>query len=324
MPTGSYALSINNNIKNTTCLYRSHFTWKCLQSGSYGSRVGVSKSRRNTITFGSYNVQGKFSYGAQPPIFHERTLNFSLAEQIGRSDLGPALFARTHIDKLVILPSDALTIPTTSDGTLIATPTASLTELDLSPPNENNFTIGQTSRAGDRPVFCWWNSTLFELFIYLNETANASSPTGTASLGYISDEATSGSGNHDKRIQFDVRSLLERDSDGDDDSSSYYRIDNVPQSYPLASRMIERSRTTGEDVQLPYCEQRYVNEYGELSPPMTNKIYVSTNISRKRWQMLRKGRAYDHDFADSLHLVPRTDESLLDETCSCDSYDDES
>lgn len=335
VPTGSYAFSLNQREKSTSCFNNNRtYTWKCIESGSYGARVGVSKQKRNIITFGSHNVTGKFNYGPQPAIFHQTRLNLSLAEQVKHEEYGPALFARTFVDKLVILPQEALDVPDASRASDSPTVTASLSESNLKSPQENNFTLGQTSRGGDLPVFCWWNSTLFEIFIFLNDTIDTSSSTGTASIGYISDEPTTGTF-YNRRAQLEVRNLSSRDEQDDndddndnDDSFRYYSQNRIPGSYPLVSRMIERSRTSGSHFTFPYCEQRQVSNDGGLSEPLTNKIYLTSATSphknSKRRNILRRSRIFDHSSAESPHLAERSDlSSFLDETCSCNSLDDE-
>jgi len=45
------------------------------------------------------------------------------------------------------------------------------------------LSLNVASRPGDKPWFCWWNSTFLEFFLYMNETP-AVSPTSRP-LSYI-------------------------------------------------------------------------------------------------------------------------------------------
>jgi hypothetical protein len=105
-----------------------------------------------------------FVYGAQNPYTGIQVFPLIPVQVGGNLSLGSAQYTSITYDKLVILPS-----------AMIST-TGSRKAKRLS---ENHLILSRqttSTQAGDQPWFCWFNSTILEIFIYSNQSIATNSP----------------------------------------------------------------------------------------------------------------------------------------------------
>ncbi|EEP82526.1 predicted protein [Uncinocarpus reesii 1704] len=182
LPTGKFsfpASTLQDNSSN--CIPASAYkgTWQCRNDGYFHYEVQKDEDGNATIMmFNSYNVSGRFYYGAQPPIFSEPDYPLELKMDKTNKSLGTAYFFYTAIDKLVIVSEDEFPGP--------------------APDRRRGHSLSQRhwpglyrrvyASPGDKPWFCWWNSTLIEVFIYANEDSSASDTANRSQPESVTDD----------------------------------------------------------------------------------------------------------------------------------------
>ncbi|KNG84985.1 hypothetical protein ANOM_006547 [Aspergillus nomiae NRRL 13137] len=192
------------------------------------SKITIPQSSRN-ITFAREPISSSFTYGAQAPYFSNPTQSLSLMMDSSDLSLGPALTFFSLFDKLVIVPQDTFSSSSVSSKRAIS-------EDDVM---AGAFHRLQTARAGDKPWFCWWNSTVMEFFLYLNQST--------------------------KEAQYSSSSTHLPSSQATDSSSSV-------SNYPLRIKMDEKRDYP--EAQSPYCQQMQVMDDGSVSPILQQTIQI--------------------------------------------------
>ncbi|KAI1923647.1 hypothetical protein LOZ12_000107 [Ophidiomyces ophidiicola] len=167
LPTGKFVVPANT-LQNysSKCLSNGVYdsSWQCRTTGQFDCQIDVDKDDKATIILSSHNVTGSFFYGAQPPIFRDPDHTLSLMLDKTNISLGPAFFFYTQLDKLMIIPEDEFPKSPSKRG---------IDGASLSSRYWPGLRQKVAASPGDRPWFCWWNSTLLEAFIYVNETSSA-------------------------------------------------------------------------------------------------------------------------------------------------------
>ncbi|KAK2738025.1 hypothetical protein FQN57_007291 [Myotisia sp. PD_48] len=164
VPLGYFNLAANRLKEQISeCIAEDEQTpaWQCREYGEFACYLEQDKKGVNRMSIESRELSGRFSYGDQNPFFKESEHVMSLMQDKNDMELGPAQFFYAAFDKLVIIPA-----PDFPHG-------------DHVPEEEllrrfSSTSLSKTySEPGDRPWFCWWNSTLLEVFLYVNETVAA-------------------------------------------------------------------------------------------------------------------------------------------------------
>lgn len=181
LPTGNYVIPMSNKNLSKFCLADADYraSWSCSQRGSIPVNIEQVDDRMHaSISFESDPYSGSFTYGAQAPHLPTPTQSMKMVQDTNDIDLGPALFFMTSFDKLVIVPEDGF-------------PSSSVSKRSIGEDEIMRKALypRKVSHAGDQPWFCWWNSTIMEFFLYVNETTNESLyGSATSSNGYLSTE----------------------------------------------------------------------------------------------------------------------------------------
>ncbi|TAQ89450.1 hypothetical protein B7494_g2226 [Chlorociboria aeruginascens] len=132
-----------------------------------------------TIEYCNYTVPA-LKYGAQPPIMTQRQVMDLVTdtEDIGR---GPAWWFQAPYNKVVVLPEGELSMSSGSKAKRDFYQHAT-------PPDFQNtrFQVAE----GDKPWVCYWNGTLLETFIYVNQLSSDGA-SNSSSLGTATTSATS-------------------------------------------------------------------------------------------------------------------------------------
>ncbi|KAJ5644877.1 hypothetical protein N7507_010888 [Penicillium longicatenatum] len=212
--------------------------WSCLEEPKdFEVYVGSSDGQQSIVFANDVaTATSTFSYGAQQPILPTPTQNLSLVMDTSDTDLGPALFFWSYIDKLVILPESALDSSSASKRDIPA-------EL-LSNYMERKMVV----QSGEKPWFCWWNQTVMEFFLYVNQSATDTSFDATAVTG--GNLAASMATAHAQSKRDDVT------------------------NYPRIIKMEERRDHAGASS--PYCQQMQLSDNHIQTIP--NKVYSVQEI----------------------------------------------
>ncbi|BDD56896.1 hypothetical protein MPDQ_006361 [Monascus purpureus] len=227
LPTGQFIIppSLQNSSKLCLVNQASLVTWSCLQESLLIDVEG--SGTQNTVTFQNQSVPGFFKYGAQMPYFHSDTKKLNMVLDKNDYGFGPALSFYDVMDKLVILPEDKLSADAVSKQIVSSSDI-------LQHTSQSN----QVAQVGDQPWFCWWNSTIMEFFLYVNQTTTES-------------------------FESDSSSMSGKDGDSSTDSVAHY---------PRRIKIEEKRNLPG--AKEPYCQQMRVMDGGYIVA-LSNTISIS-------------------------------------------------
>lgn len=257
-------------------------------------------------------------YGAQPPLFRDPQ-NLSLAMDQGNSWAGPAYTFQVVFDKLVILEESVLSESSPQAGTIDGKAQLDARDLD---DHHQLFKRDIELKPGDKPWFCYWNSTILEGFIFLTkDTASVQSSNkqgSTTAANPPSQGATtpsltvtvpsSGSSNTAPAADATVQATIEPRS------QTYI-------NYPKAVKLAEHRGIFTEDRILPLCQQMQVLDNMKTSPitklstgePVIIHLDEShgdstpSRLKRREWSFAAEGAG----------LVEKRDEAPDPSRCEC-------
>ncbi|PYH89811.1 hypothetical protein BO71DRAFT_97672 [Aspergillus ellipticus CBS 707.79] len=237
LPTGQYAIPASPKNVSKFCVADSDYrsSWGCLTSGNIPVVVQGSDDGSNITFEDTYSTtySSSLTYGAQQPVFSNPTLNLSMMMDSNDLSFGPALTFMTLYDKLVVVPQDSF-------------PSSSSSKRDYVTEDEvaaSMFSRKQVAQAGDKPWFCWWNSTVMEFFLYINETTKEASYSSSTTIVTTTAQAT---------------------QSGQATSNSVSKRSSSLPDYPRRIKMEEKREYPG--AANPYCQQMQVLDDGEVGP----------------------------------------------------------
>ena len=165
LPAGNFTMPLDTpTVDNNICLSTASQTvaWQCASNEFVGLNVIPSDLGSTTILLrNSMPDQIFYLYGAQPPVL-ETPSSLTLVTDINNPNRGPAYFFQQTYNKIVILNSTAF-------------PTRDV----VTPQNP------MMAMPGDQPWFCFWNNTILEGFIYVNESVPDASQNTTEFVSSI-------------------------------------------------------------------------------------------------------------------------------------------
>lgn len=233
LPTGKYVIPASSKNQSKFCVADADYkaSWACSHKGDLPIDVQEIDSLHGSISFESGPYSGTFTYGAQAPYLPVPTQSMKMVHDTNEKHLGPALFFMTSFDKLVVIPED--TFPSN------AISKRGVSEGEILPRASNR---GQVAKPGDEPWFCWWNSTIMEFFLYVNESTN---------------EALYGP----------------TTIDGGPSSTKSHALQTNYPSYPRRIKIQERRDYP--DVKSPYCQQMNVLKNGTVVAASPSTLGIS-------------------------------------------------
>jgi hypothetical protein len=268
-PTGTYRLPISTpSIAPASCLSNlaQSAAWSCAIPAPLPYIIDIinvpgSDNLSNVemkMDYGNATV-AFLPYGAQPPIFNDHKV-MRLVEDVNYPERGPAWFFQATYDKVVILPQVALaTSPTTSRR-------YAKDKRDISAPGFSQKAVAQ---VGEMPWICYWNATLLEAFIYVNQTSISgktpvSTPTSIYGQPPASTTSTSEAGGATSATS--------------SDNGNYQYYENLP-GYPKMVKIEERRLPIPDQNIQPYCIQNVVNSDGSYQPVMDGNLPVTLYLT---------------------------------------------
>lgn len=262
LPTGKYFLSLAApSVSQSACLntYSLYSAWSCALPPD-SIKVSILEDAGNPST-GCYNITmnsndvPSYFYGTQPPIIpSEQVLH--LVSDTQNPQGGPAWFFEFPYDKLVVVPEDQLSSPSSvkRDGFELR-------------EEEKDFTRKGVAQAYDKPWFCYWNNTILETFIYVNKTSSSGAQVASASIAITSTQY----------IRGPTKTTMA--ASAETSSSSYgYSDPDMLNGYPKVVKVEER-RVPGISQQ-PYCMKMEIQYDGSARPAQDsdgNQIYFQLN-----------------------------------------------
>lgn len=270
VPTGDFLVASNETSNHSSkCVTDKDYdnAWGCLDKRNLQINIEGSAGKKK-VRFQPENADRTLTYGPQAPELEPTAYPLSLMLDKDDIHLGPALFFFTAFDKLVVVP-DSVFPSSRSKPKGSTADESNLFDEWL----DSNKRIAQ---PGDEPWFCWWNSTILELFIYVNETTSEEAEKAESA----SDAASAGAAPTMEPAVTEVPVPLtprkpggERDDyDDDDDVDEDEDAEQYLDRHPNVMK-IEEKRSTPTSEQ-PYCQQmRVMDDYsvtGPVSPVQIN------------------------------------------------------
>jgi hypothetical protein len=269
LPTGVYGLPITTPSTNQQgCIQDTteSAAWSCNIPQALPYQLDVDfipgspalSNNELTLSYGN-NTIDFLPYGAQPPVLSQAQV-LGLVTDSQNPERGPAWFFQAPYNKVVILPEDAITAPSSN----------TTRQYNPHSPQTGAF-MGQkgVAQPGDMPWFCYWNGTLLETFIYVNQTSSwgrsstSSSCTTTATpTGSYEGNA---SGTHGSSTQTSGAQSSSYPPPGESGDPDFLGI------YPKVVKIQERRMPRGGQTIPPYCKS-----YSTLCL----QIGAVTNVSR--------------------------------------------
>ena len=244
LPTGTYGLPITApSTQQPGCLQNTaqSAAWSCLIQPALPYQLDVdfipasSPLSDNEITLNYGNNSMNFlPYGAQPPILNQAQV-MGLVTDSQNPERGPAWFFQAPYNKVVVLPQDALSASSNSKR-----------QYNSHSLSSSSF-MGRkgTAQPGEMPWICYWNGTLLETFIYVNQTSSGARSSSSSSC---STTATStGYGGGATRTSY-------ASSAQTSGASSSYSDPNFLNTYPKVIKVEERRVPRGYQSIPPYCK----------------------------------------------------------------------
>lgn len=176
LPTGRYVLPASPKNQSKFCVADSDYkaSWGCVNKGTIPIDVHSIDRLHGSVSFPGGAYSGAFTYGAQAPYLPVPTQSMIMVEDTNQENLGPALYFKTPFDKLVVVPQDAFPSDAVSKRVIL--------EDEVLRNASHNSTA---ATPGQSPWFCWWNNTIMEFFLYVNETTNEARYGPTISSGSL-------------------------------------------------------------------------------------------------------------------------------------------
>jgi len=262
LPTGTYALPISAPFAvQNSCLVNTaqSSAWSCtVPMTSYlititeieGATSNLDNNEIN-LTQGNNTFGGYYPYGSQPPLLTQTEV-LNLVTDSQDPARGPAWFFELPYNKIVIVPEELLSAPSTKRDFYERDP-------QTQAPSSSDFTRKTVAEAGDRPWFCYWNGTLLEAFIYVN-LSSAAATQASAVSSTTNPAGTSQPGDSYNKGQF---STITYDSSvptsnvqspSSPSSGPSQQLPPEPLAYPKVLKIEERRIPRGGQSVPPYCK----------------------------------------------------------------------
>lgn len=290
LPTGRFRIPGTVHAQSKFCAAYSYVSsWSCQNLEAIDIEIEGTLSSAY-VKLSPPVIDGSFTYGAQVPFLSQPSQSLHMMLDKDEPDLGPTLFFSSIYDKLVIVPEDEL--PSSSS---YGKKKRSFDDLEAF----NDWRQKKKAKAGEKPWFCWWNSTAMEFFLYVNETVGDDFPVTSTSafpglLPTPADDTPTPPITSAPEATHDSRSLERRGSH---------------KPYPRRIK-IEEKRAIAKAPQA-YCEQMKVQDDNTIVGPISDYRLMINEIT--------PGALIDDD--DDL-LRRRDDddddEDSYDEICYCE------
>ncbi|TVY50085.1 hypothetical protein LOCC1_G000001 [Lachnellula occidentalis] len=283
LPTGTFALPVNiPSGTQKSCLVNSAQSnaWSCIVSPNpsplqllitpLSDATSPFKNNGLVMTYGN-DTMVSWTYGAQAPVMTDQQV-MKLVTDSEEPDRGPAWWFQHLYNKLVVLRESDITMPASKRD--VAERQAPGPGPDPGPGQGNgnfhdtgDFTGRKgVAQPGDKPWFCYWNNTLLEAFIYVNQTSSSGVQPASSAPAFTPTATTP---SNSQQAAGTYRSSVPT-SNVQSSSSSYSGQSQQPHFLPTYPRVVKlEERRVPNGVQ-PYCVQYIVQQDGSAIPSMNS------------------------------------------------------
>jgi hypothetical protein len=292
LPTGSFVLPITvPSTIQSGCLLNSEQTsaWSCSIPGFPQLDMEITglptsddlMDNEMALTY-SNSTPSVFPYGTLPPTVPQAQV-MTLVNDSAYPQKGPAWWFQIPYNKIVVLQEDLLS----GDG--------SMSKRSVGPTAQGFEQRRGVAQPGDYPWFCYWNGTLLEVFVYVNNTSVAGAQMTSGTMTTSSVTATYSSS---------IPTGAPPGNSGQSDA------DFLP-PYPKVIKVEERRIPNGLNSIDPYCVQHKINSDGSATPYANGTgqivtVYLNETDPTTVMPLLRRGQSWP--------LQQRQDSTT---SCSC-------
>ena len=260
LPKGSFGVPLTSPDVKNECLKvpGQAQAWDCVPNGFIGLNVTPSDYGSTEVSVYTAMPDLPYFYGAQAPVLKSLS-SLLLVNDTYNPDEGPAYFFQQNYDKLVILPPSALS-PSSSKRSLDEImEEASLEDRDM-------LTSHQLALPGQRPWFCYWNSTTLEGFIYVTQNISDPSQNTTAMVNSVLSHAAAAATQTAQGYQHAAPSSNPSAPTGGVKAKREYAAwpSFVPPAYPKCVKVEERRDL--KTAVAPYCQQMQILYNHHINP----------------------------------------------------------
>jgi hypothetical protein len=268
LPVGTYQMPITTpSIAQSSCIWNiaENLAWSCsipntpLEMGIFEIQAADAlKNKEMVINYGN-NSMSFYPYGAQPPIISTAQV-LTLVNDSEYPGRGPAWWFQMPYNKMVVLRKESLSVTSSSKRSY-----------------KTSQFMGRmgVAQVGEQPWFCYWNGTLLETFIYVNETSSsaAASNSSAARATY-----TSGTNTYPSDVPTNTASGSQQSGDPSSGGSSRGPggsggSSGAPQflaPYPKIYKVVERRIPRGSQTVPAYCVAHNIQSDGSASPVLNS------------------------------------------------------
>lgn len=123
------------------------------------------------------------------------------------------------------------------------------------------------AQPGEKPWFCYWNGTLLETFIYVNQTsASGSRQASSSSAAAVTATSTASSSTQPSTGTYSSSVPTSNVQSQGSPYSGQSQVPYFPPSYPRVVKLEERRIPRGSQRVSPYCVQQVVQPDGSTLP----------------------------------------------------------
>ncbi|KAL8665100.1 MAG: hypothetical protein Q9202_002500 [Teloschistes flavicans] len=261
LPTGAFYVPLRNlSTSQNSCLSSYQMAWDC--SNSADLKIDLSLPQMISVSPLRPAPVNVVRFGPQPPSLDEPIPLMLMGDRDRMAD-GPAWWAQHVYTKTVVVPGINFNADNSIPG-----PTLEKRWGSYGHESGGSIRIGTSghrsvAQPGDQPWFCYWNSTILEIFIYV--TQNSSGQTQLIGSGLAAASSTS--------VDWQSPAVP---------TSSLRRRQNVDPSqlagYSKDIKIEERRSPTPTDPS-PYCVQMQImndNSAQELPPNASGRRQIIT------------------------------------------------
>lgn len=326
LPTGTFALPLSvPSAVQDSCLVNPEQSkgWSCTMPQSplqmqILDLAGVTNKIANKeiiLDYGKATMRG-FPYGTQPPVLDDPlVLNLVVDQQDPQR--GPAWFFQTIYNKIVVVPEDLLNSPYDQKRDLNSRDDSYHHDTF---PSTDDFIRRGSAPAGSTPWFCYWNGTLLEAFLYVNQT---SSEAAHASQHLTTSSATATATGTAFGTASSFPSATATSPIVINEEYTWGKEHEQLPAYPKVLKFQERRLPQGAQAIPPYCTKRFIAADGTAQDIMNSTgsvitLYLDENVPAELQPMKR---AYLYGNSPSAVTVPkevrRGESGAVDADASC-------
>lgn len=282
-PTGHYAIPLNQTQQVDACVINRQLssTWECQNQARLGINIFDNSGQPPlSVVFDDYSVMPQhFKYGPQPPDFNGSSFTMQPYRDKEDDALGVALFFSVLFDKLIIIPDGHMAPPEHMYKRSVAAS-------ELIGRNTQNWDGDNDDddylNVGDKPWYCFWNSTISEFWVFLdqnmddaNQTDNGTNTITSAASSATTSHSSSMSPTSGQKYGTDATAAnpsMTTPSTSEPTNEAYWtgpskvkrQASGGAPNFPKLAKMVEK-RKPNDNVQ-PYCQQMQVLNNWQIMP----------------------------------------------------------